>query len=143
MIFFHFPWCTLLSCMTYTDFLSSFIHNSSSTSYLSFSYKDYLTPNICLSLYQDQVAFLLSWTNSDKNSNKTLSFTDWVEPCGSPLLLHATTQVSSMVHTRSALHRFYKQLVATDYSFLKHQPKKRCTTSGLLLHEPPKKLCVT
>lgn len=131
--------------MTYTDFLSSFIRNSSSTPYLSFSGKYYLTPNICLSLYQDQIAFLLSWPNPDKNSNNTplLSFRDWVEPCRSPPLLHVTIQVSSVVHTRSAPTRFYQLLVAIPSFFPKQPPKRGHTASGLVLHQSPERLGAT
>lgn len=74
----------------------------------------------------------ISWPNPDNNSDNTplLSFTDWVEPCRSPPLLHVTIQVSSVVHTGSAPVRFYHLLVAFASSFPKDQPKRGHTASG-------------
>lgn len=124
--------------MTSRDFLSSFVRNSSSTPYLSFSVKYYLTSNICLSLYQDQIDFLLSWPNPDSKSNHTplLSFKGWVEPCRSPPLLHVTIQVASLVHAMSSPARFHQLLVAITSSFPKHQPNRGHTASGLVLSVP-------
>lgn len=118
---------------TSRDFLSPFIRNSSSTPYLSFSVKYYLTSNICLSLYQDQIDFLLSWPNPN-NSNHTplLSF----KGCRSPPLLIVTIQVASLVHTISAPVRFHHLIVAITASFPKHQPNSGHTASGLVLSAP-------
>lgn len=118
--------------MTYTDFLSSFIRNSSSTPYLSFSDKYYFTPNICLSLYQDQIAFLLSWPNPDNNSKNYSHSQTGLSPVGLHPF-HVTIQISSVVYTSSASISFYQLLVAIASSIPKHQPKREETASGLVL----------